>query len=124
MVFDGICFSIVGKTSSILSPQASTVGTSWRESAVVVSSCSANGCNCLNNITINNLGASTESITYLRCGLSGSGNVTTETIAGGGTSFISGTNGCANVNSMVLSKTQQGLLSSINFDFSSSIHCT
>ena len=122
--FDGICFSIVGKTSSILSPQASTVGTSWRESAVVVSSCSANGCNCLNNITINNLGASTESITYLRCGLSGSGNVTTETIAGGGTSFISGTNGCANVNSMVLSKTQQGLLSSINFDFSSSIHCT
>ena len=126
--FNGICYTIVGNTSSMQTYQNTTVGTSWQDNAEVLdtstsSGCGGTDCNCLNDVTITNTSLSVQSITYLRCGLSGSGNLTTENIPAGGSSFLSGTNGCANINSMVLSRTNQGLLSSISFDFSSSIDC-
>ena len=126
--FNGICYTIVGNTSSMQTYQNTTVGTSWQDNAEVLdtstsSGCGGTDCNCLNDVTITNTSLSVQSITYLRCGLSGSGNLTTENIPAGGSSFLSGTNGCANINSMVLSRTNQGLLSSLSFDFSSSIDC-
>jgi hypothetical protein len=126
--FNGICYTIVGNTSSMQTYQNTTVGTSWQENAEVLdtsgsSGCGGTDCNCLNDITITNSSLSVQSITYLRCGLSGSANLSTQNISAGGSSFLSGTNGCANINSMVLSRTNQNLLTSISFDFSSSIDC-
>ena len=122
--FDGICFTIVGNTSSMKTYQNTTVGTSWLESADSTTACGGTDCNCLNDVTITNTSLSAQSITYLRCGLSGSGNLTTENIPAGGSSFLSGTNGCANINSMVFSRTNQNLLTTISFDFSSSSGCS
>jgi hypothetical protein len=121
--FNGICYTIVGNTSSMKTYQSTTVGTSWLESADSTTACGGTDCNCLIDVTISNSDSQAHNISYLRCGLTGSVNLTTVNIPAGGSSTISGTN-CTNINSMVFSRTDQNLLTTISFDFSLSSGCS
>jgi hypothetical protein len=123
--FDNICFTIVGQTTTLNSIQnTADLGTDWQTHAEVIANCGVSGCNCLTDVTINNLNATSETMQYLRCGLTGSGSQIPVTLPAGGSVTISGVNGCINFNSLVLSRTNQSLLGDITFDLSSSSGCT
>jgi hypothetical protein len=120
--FSGICFTIVGETTSIKTAQNQLQGTDWATGSEVVTNCSSTNCHCLSNIGVENLSSSPVTLEYLLCGVSGSGNQDSISIPGGGNVTITD---CINVNSVVLSRTNIPSfdVGDIQFDFGSSTPC-
>ena len=108
------------RASNLNSQQTQLQGTDWVTSAEVVTNCSNSDCHCLTDIGVTNNSVSTYTVKYLECGVTGTTNMTSLPLPAGGSSTITD---CVNVNSLVLSRTNQAALGDVPYDFGSAGGC-